>query len=96
MMPTELKRLEAARELLKLFNSRKRIETIMEKYTSGLGECPFYDRKLSFRCKLTKEVYNIEDCNGKCFNYGFCCSRIQETFERNHQMLYSKEELIMK
>ena len=47
-------------------------------YTSKIGECPFNDIKLSLRCGLTKEVYHVEDCSGRCFSHGFCCSKIQE------------------
>jgi hypothetical protein len=46
--------------------------------TAKIGECPFYDIKLTLRCGLTKEVYHVEDCGGRCFSHGFCCSKIQE------------------
>ncbi len=60
-------------------NINDRWRARIDGYTSRTGECPFYDKKLSFRCGLTKEVYYIEDCYGKCFSFGFCCSKIQES-----------------
>lgn len=78
MMPSELKRLEAARELLKLFNSRKRIETIMEKHTSARGECPFYDRRVISRCKLDPHSAHLQDCRGRTFVEGMLCETVAD------------------
>jgi hypothetical protein len=78
MMPSELKRLEAARELLKLFNSRKRIETIVEKHTSARGDCPFYDKKFISRCKLDPHAAHLQDCKGRTFVDGMLCETIAD------------------
>ncbi|MFX1342443.1 MAG: hypothetical protein ACFFAL_07060 [Promethearchaeota archaeon] len=77
-MATRLKRIEAARELLKLFHTRKRIETIMEKHTSPPGECPFYDRKMLSHCRLDPHAAHLQDCSGRTFNEGMLCETISD------------------
>jgi len=78
MLPSEVRRLDAARELLKLFNSRKRIETIMEKHTSMRGECPFYDKRVISRCKLDPHAAHLQDCKGRTFVEGMLCETIAD------------------
>ena len=77
-MPTNLKRIEAARELLKLFHTRKRIETIMEKHTSPRGECPFYDKSTLSNCKLDPHAAHLQDCQGRTFHEGMLCETIAD------------------
>ncbi|MFX0169729.1 MAG: hypothetical protein ACFE89_10290 [Candidatus Hodarchaeota archaeon] len=77
-MPTKLKRIEAARELLKLFHTRKRIETIMEKHTSPSGECPFYDKTMLSHCRLDPHAAHLHDCQGRTFTEGMLCETIAD------------------
>jgi hypothetical protein len=77
-MPSKLKRIEAARELLKLFNTRKRIETIMEKHTSPPGECPFYDKSVLSHCRLDPHAAHLHDCRGQTFIDGMLCETIAD------------------
>ncbi len=77
-MPSELKRLEAARELLKLFHTRKRIETIMSKHTSPKGECPFYDTSKLSNCLLDPHAAHLQDCRGRTFVDGMLCETISD------------------
>ena len=77
-MPRELKRIEAARELLKLFHHRKRIETIMEKHTSPPGECPFYDMSVLSHCRLEPHSAHLQDCRGRTFVDGMLCETIAD------------------
>jgi hypothetical protein len=89
-MTSELKRIEAARELLKLFHTRKRIETIMEKHTSPPGECPFYDKSVLSHCSLEPHAAHLQDCRGRTFVDGMLCETIADLpFDRRAKITFS-------
>ena len=89
-MPSELKRVEAARELLKLFHTRQRIETIMSKHTSPPEECPFYDRKMLSNCHLDPHAAHLQDCKGRTFTGGMLCETIADLpFDRRANITFS-------
>jgi hypothetical protein len=90
LMSSDVTRVEAARELLKLFHTRKRIETIMSKHTSPPGECPFYDLSVLSHCRVEPHAAHLQDCKGRTFIEGMLCETISDLpFERRARITFS-------
>lgn len=90
LMSSEVTRVEAARELLKLFHTRKRIETIMSKHTSPPGECPFYDCSVLSHCRVEPHAAHLQDCKGRTFIEGMLCETISDLpFDRRAKITFS-------
>lgn len=84
------RQIAAARELLKLFHTRKRIESIMSRYTSPRGECRFYDRSVLSHCLLDPHAAHLEDCEGRTFREGMLCEVIADLpVERRARVAFS-------
>lgn len=53
-----------------------RIEALLSSFTAPSNACPFYDKQIRSTCALDPTSRRAWDCEGICFNNGFCCNHI--------------------
>jgi len=54
----------------------ERIEALLCSFTAPSDACPFYDKQIRSTCALDPASRRAWDCQGICFNNGFCCNHI--------------------
>lgn len=57
-----------------------RIRALLEQYDSEKDECPFYTEGERHFCLLDYHSVHIYNCEGHCFQNGFCCEFINNLF----------------
>jgi len=53
-----------------------RIEALLCGFTAPANACPFYDQQIRSTCALDPSSRRSWDCQGVCFDNGFCCNRV--------------------
>jgi hypothetical protein len=53
-----------------------RIEALLCAFTAPINECPFYDKQIRSTCALDPSSRRAWDCQGICFENGFCCNHV--------------------
>jgi len=53
-----------------------RIEALLCAFTAPANACPFYDKQIRSNCALDPSSRRSWDCQGICFENGFCCNHV--------------------